>query len=150
VLQWYPANAAAVPAKELTIEADAGGDTTDVDAGGETGEAADDDADVEVDAAAGGDTATRPEDSAALRPWTDPLPHPTTMIPITTAHATALRAALIRPPRCGVALTRPADAPPTCVRLRRRRRGSVARRDVVKPRLSAGDPAFEVPNHGPD
>jgi hypothetical protein len=73
------------------IEADADGDTTDADAGGDTGDAANE---VGED----GDSATTPEESAALRPWTDPLPHPTTTIPMTAAHAAPRRVAFICPP----------------------------------------------------
>jgi hypothetical protein len=48
-----------------------------------------------INAAADDDSATTLEESAALRPWTDPLPHPTTTIPMTAAHAAMRRVAFI-------------------------------------------------------
>jgi hypothetical protein len=75
-----------VAAEGSTIDAD-GGPAGGVDAGGEAGDAA-----IE-DAGEDGDTASTPDESAALRPWTDPLLHPTTTIPIATAHAATRRVA---------------------------------------------------------
>ena len=89
VLQWSFASAAAVPAR--AFGADDAGAAGEVDAGGETGDADSGGDTTEAD----GDSATTPEESAALWPWTDPLPHPTTTIPMTTAHAAARRAAFI-------------------------------------------------------
>jgi hypothetical protein len=74
-----------VPAVEFGAEDD--GATTGADAGGETGDAG------KEDAGADGDSGTTPEESAALRPCTDPLLHPATMIPITTAQEAARRVA---------------------------------------------------------
>jgi hypothetical protein len=89
VLQWSFASAAAVPAR--AFEADDDGAAGEVDAGGETGDAA------KEDVAEDGDSATTAEESAALWPWFDPLPHPTTTIPTATATAAARCAALMRP-----------------------------------------------------
>jgi hypothetical protein len=99
VLQWSLASAAAVPAAGSTIGADDDGDTVGADADAEAGEAANEDGGAELDTGAGDESETTPDDSAALRPCVDPLPHPTTMIPTITAQDAARRAAFIRPPR---------------------------------------------------
>jgi hypothetical protein len=74
-----------VPAE--AFEADADGDTN-ADADGDTGDDNTGDGDAGDD-----DTAITPDESAALRPWMDPLPHPTTMIPMAAAHAATRRVA---------------------------------------------------------
>ena len=65
---------------------DAGGDTADADADADAGGEA---------TGADDDSATTPEESVALRPWTDPLPHPTRTTPTTTATEAARCAALM-------------------------------------------------------
>lgn len=66
-LQWSFASAAAVPALETT-EVDVGGGATDADAGGERGDTTDADAGGDAGDVAGDDSATTPDESAALRP----------------------------------------------------------------------------------
>jgi hypothetical protein len=68
VLQWSSASAAAVPARAFEADADCDtgadddGAAGELDAGGESGDAANEDVGED------GDSATTPEESAALRP----------------------------------------------------------------------------------
>lgn len=78
-----------MPAVASRIGADDDGAASEVDAGGETGDA------VSEEACADGDSETTLEESVALRPWVDPLPHPTATIPTTTAQEAARRAAFM-------------------------------------------------------
>jgi len=93
VLQWSFANAAGVPAIGSRIGADDDGAANEEDAGADTGDAADEEAGPD------GDRETTPEESVALRPWMDPLPHPTTTTPSTTEQTAARRAAFMVSPR---------------------------------------------------